>query len=61
LYNVPETCCSRGVCIYLCRREFAEAVVNLDEKKALGLARKRFEVGEDHLKVLDDLTNIIGK
>jgi methanogenic corrinoid protein MtbC1 len=30
--------------------EFAEAVVNLDEKKALGLARKRLEVGEDHLR-----------
>jgi methylmalonyl-CoA mutase cobalamin-binding domain/chain len=44
--------------------EFVKAIVDLDESKALELTRKRLEVGEDHLKVLDDLTkaaNIIGE
>jgi methanogenic corrinoid protein MtbC1 len=43
---------------------FVKAVVDLDESKALELTRKRLEVGEDPLKILDDLTraaNIIGK
>jgi methylmalonyl-CoA mutase cobalamin-binding domain/chain len=44
--------------------EFVKAIVDLDESKALELTRKRLEVGEDPLKILDDLTraaNIIGE
>jgi methylmalonyl-CoA mutase cobalamin-binding domain/chain len=44
--------------------EFVNAVVSLDEKKAIDLTRKRLEVGEDPLKILDDLTkaaNVIGE
>jgi methylmalonyl-CoA mutase cobalamin-binding domain/chain len=44
--------------------EFVSAIVNLDEKKAIDLTRKRLEVGEDPLKILDDLTkaaNVIGE
>ncbi|MCC6056623.1 MAG: corrinoid protein [Desulfurococcaceae archaeon] len=44
--------------------EFVKAIVDLDESKALELTRKRLEVGEDSLKILDDLTraaNIIGE
>jgi len=43
---------------------FVKAVVDLDESKALELTRKRLEVGEDPLRVLDDLTkvaNIVGE
>jgi methanogenic corrinoid protein MtbC1 len=44
--------------------EFVKAIVDLDESKVLELTRKRLEVGEDPLKILDDLTraaNIIGE
>jgi methanogenic corrinoid protein MtbC1 len=44
--------------------EFVKAIVDLDEKRALELTRKRLEAGEDPLKILDDLTkaaNIIGE
>jgi len=44
--------------------EFVKAIVDLDESKALELTRKRLEVGEDPLKILDDLTrtaNIVGE
>jgi len=44
--------------------EFVNAIVNLDEAKALELIKKRLEAGEDPLKILDDLTkaaNIIGE
>jgi methylmalonyl-CoA mutase cobalamin-binding domain/chain len=44
--------------------EFVKAVVDLNESKALDLTRKRLEVGEDPLKILDDLTkaaNVIGE
>jgi len=44
--------------------EFVSAIVNLDEAKAINLTRKRLEVGEDPLKILDDLTkaaNVIGE
>jgi methylmalonyl-CoA mutase cobalamin-binding domain/chain len=44
--------------------EFVKAVVDLNESKALELTRKRLEVGEDPLKILDDLTkaaNVIGE
>jgi len=44
--------------------EFVKAIVDLDESKVLELTRKRLEVGEDPLKILDDLTraaNIVGE
>jgi len=44
--------------------EFVKAVVDLNESKALELTRRRLEVGEDPLKILDDLTkaaNVIGE
>jgi methylmalonyl-CoA mutase cobalamin-binding domain/chain len=44
--------------------EFVNAVVSLDEAKAIDSTRKRLESGEDPLKILDDLTkaaNVIGE
>jgi methylmalonyl-CoA mutase cobalamin-binding domain/chain len=44
--------------------EFVNAIVDLDEKKAIELTRKRLESGEDPLKILDDLAkaaNVVGE
>jgi methylmalonyl-CoA mutase cobalamin-binding domain/chain len=44
--------------------EFVNAIVDLDEVKAIELTRMRLGAGEDPLKILDDLTraaNIIGE
>jgi methylmalonyl-CoA mutase cobalamin-binding domain/chain len=45
-------------------QEFVNAVVSLDEVKAIELARERLGSGEDPLRILDDLTraaNVIGE
>jgi len=44
--------------------ELVNAIVNLDEKRAVEIIRRRLEAGEDPLKILEDLTrtaDIIGK
>jgi len=46
------------------RKKFIEAVLELDEQKALEITKKRLEAGEDPLKILDDLMTVaeeIGK
>jgi len=41
--------------------EFINAIISLDEKKALELTRRRLEVAEDPLRILDDLTRAAEK
>ena len=39
-------------------KEMIKAIVELDESKAIEIARKRLEAGEDPLKILDDLKKV---
>jgi methylmalonyl-CoA mutase cobalamin-binding domain/chain len=41
--------------------EFINAIISLDEKRALELTRRRLEVAEDPLRILDDLTRAAEK